>query len=114
VLLGVPKSADNLERISIILEALAAESRYTLQPAYYDIVLNRKFTRDEESSEMLDIIFTTRIYDIGGVYSFGSVFSDFCGLASREDRNIMSYYEKKIGAMEKAIDKLVVTFESMD
>ena len=114
VMLGVPKTTGDPERTSIILEALSAESRYTLQPAYYDIVLNRKFARDEESSEMLDIIFNTQIYDIGGVYSFGSVFSDFCNLASKEDRNVISYYEKKIGNMEKAIDKVVTQFEALD
>ena len=114
VMLGVPKTTGDPERTSIILEALSAESKYTLQPAYYDIVLNRKFTRDEESSEMLDIIFTSQVYDIGGVYSFGGVFSDFCSLASKEDRNVMSYYEKKIGNMEKAIKKVVDQFEAMD
>jgi len=114
VLLGVPKTASSPERTSIILEALSAESKYTLQPAYYDIVLNRKFTRDEESSDMLDIIFSTQVYDIGGVYSFGGVFSDFNGLASKEDRNIASYYDKKIANMEKAIQKVVDQFENMD
>ena len=114
VLMGIPKSADDLERISIILEALSAESRYTLKPAYYDIVLQRKYTRDEESSEMLDIIFNSRIYDIGSVYSFGNVFIDFINLAAKYDRNIMSYYEKKLGSMEKAIEKVVAQFESMD
>ena len=114
VMLGVPKTTGDPERTSVILEALSAESKYTLQPAYYDIVLNRKFTRDEESSEMLDIIFTTQVYDIGGVYSFGSVFSDFNSIASKEDRNIMSFYEKKLGSMEKAIEKVVTQFEAMD
>lgn len=112
-LLGVPKSAEDLDRVSIILEALAAESRYTLQPAYYDIVLTRKYTRDEESEEMLDIIFNSRIYDIGGVYSFGNVFGEFTTMAGKQDRNVISLYEKKIGAMEKAIDKVVETFQSM-
>ena len=114
VLMGVPKTAGDLERTSVILEALSAESTYTLQPAYYDIVLSRKFTRDEESADMLDIIFSTQVYDIGGVYSFGSVFSDFTTLAGKEDRNIASYYEKKIGSMEKAIDKVVEKFNEMD
>lgn len=114
VLMGVPKSAAELERTSIILEALSAESRYTLQPAYYDIVLSRKFTRDEESADMLDIIFTTQVYDIGGVYSFGNVFGDFNSIAGNEDRNIMSFYEKKIGAMEKAIEKVVNQYETLD
>ena len=114
VMMGIPKSATDLDRTGIILEALSAESKYTLQPAYYDIVLSRKFTRDEESADMLDIIFTTQVYDIGGVYSFGGVFSDFCGLADKQDRNIMSFYEKKIGSMEKAIAKVVEKYEAMD
>jgi hypothetical protein len=114
ILLGVPQSADNLERVSIILEALAAESKYTLQPAYYDIVLQRKFARDEESSAMLDIIFNSRVYDIGGVYSFAGVSQEFVNLCNKSDRNVVSYYDKKIGAMEKAIDKVVDIFQSMD
>jgi len=114
VLLGVPKSAGDLERVSIILEALAAESKYTLQPAYYDVVLQRKYVRDDESSEMLDIIFGSRVYDIGGVYSFGNVNVDFYTLVSKYDTNIISYYEKKISQMEKAIDKIVEIFREMD
>ena len=114
VLMGIPKSAGDLARTSVILEAMSAESRYTLQPAYYDIVLNRKFTRDEESSDMLDIIFSTRVYDIGGVYSFGSVFSDFNSMASNQDRNIMSYHERRIGQMETAINRLVTNFERLE
>ena len=113
VLLGVPKSASDLNRTSIILEALSAESRYTLQPAYYDIVLDRKFIRDEESSEMLDIIFSTRVYDIGGVYSFGSVFADFNSMASNQDRNVMSYYERREGQFIRAIERLVENFERL-
>ena len=114
VMMGVPKSSGDLERTSVILEALSAESKYTLRPAYYDIVLSRKFVRDEESEDMLDVIFSTQVYDIGGVYSFGSVFSDFCDLASKENRDIASYYDKKSAAMEKAIAKVVDQFENMD
>jgi hypothetical protein len=113
-LLGIPQNAQDLEKISIILEALAAESRYTVQPAYYDIVLQRKFTRDEESAEMLDIIFTSRVYDIGAIYSFGNVFLDYIGLCQKSDRNVTSYYEKKSPSMETAISKLVDMIKSMD
>jgi hypothetical protein len=113
-LIGIPKSAANLDRVSIILEALAAESRYTLQPAYYDVVLMRKYTRDEESSEMLDIIFSSRVYDIGSLYNFGNVFIDFIGLCGRQDRNVVSYHERRAGAMQGAIDRTVEVFRSMD
>ena len=114
VLLGVPKNADNLERVSIILEALSAESKYTLQPAYYDVALHRKYARDEESGDMLEIIFSTRVYDIGAVYSFGNVYLDFCNLATRQNRDIISFYERRSGAMERGIENIVEIFRGMD
>ena len=45
---------------------------------------------------------------------FGNVFLDFIALCNRSDRNIASYYDKNIGKMERAIDKVVDTLESMD
>jgi len=114
VLLGVPKSVGDLERTSIILEALSAESRYTLQPAYYDVTLTRKYTRDDESEAMLDIIFNSRVYDIGGVYSFNGLFTGFLNLAQKKDTNIVSYYDKNIEKMNNAIDKVVAAFQAMD
>ena len=114
VMLGVPMTAMDPERTSVILEALSAESRYTLQPAYYEVTLARKFTRDEESEEMLDIIFGSRTYDIGAVYSFGNVFLDFITLAEKENRNVASYYEKQEAKMQAVIDKLVEIFRGLD
>ena len=114
VLVGVPKTADDLERTSVILEAMAAESRYTLQPAYYDITLQRKYTRDDDSSDMLDLIFSTRVYDIGGMYDFGGIFGGFSGLSANTDRNIQSYYDRNIGRMERDIEKITSIFQSMD
>ncbi|MCL2772988.1 MAG: extracellular solute-binding protein [Oscillospiraceae bacterium] len=114
VLLGVPKSVQDLDRASIILEALSAESRYTLQPTYYDVVLTRKYVRDDESGEMLDIIFSSTVYDIGGVYSFGNVYNNFIVLTSKYDRNITSFYDANIDKMNSAISKVVDTFQSMD
>jgi hypothetical protein len=114
VMLGVPITAKDPERTSVILEALSAESRYTLQPAYYEVTLTRKFARDEESEEMLDVIFGSRTYDIGAVYSFGNVFLDFINLASTENRNVASYYEKQETKMQSAIDKLVETFRGLE
>ena len=114
-LLGIPKNAENLDRVSIILEVLAAESRYTLKPAYYEVVLQRKYARDAESEEMLDLIFSSRVFDIGGVYSFGNIYRDFMDLgAPKFDKNIASFYDKKIGSMETAINKVVDTFRAMD
>lgn len=104
-LMGVPKSAGNLERTGVILEALNAESLYTLTPAYYDITLKSKSARDEESAEMLDIIFASRVYDLGNMYGWGSVFGlpDSLNLSGAD--TIASKVESVKTATEKAMQQ---------
>ena len=115
VMLGVPITVSDPERTSIILEAMSAESRYTLQPAYYDIVLTRQFARDEESEAMLDLIFSTRVYDIGAVYNFATVFGNYIYLHARgNNRNILAYYERYAPRFQREIDMLVERIMDMD
>ena len=54
--------------VSAIVEALSAESYYTVYPMFYETVLLGSSTRDAESKEMLRTIFATRTYDIGMIY----------------------------------------------
>lgn len=68
-----PITASDPERTSIILEAMASASVSTITPAYYDTVLKWKRARDNESSEMLDVIFASRVFDIVYAYNWGSV-----------------------------------------
>lgn len=64
-LFGIPKTNTDLEMTGVILEALACASHNEVIPAYYDVALKVKYTRDEESAEMLDIIFENRVFDFG-------------------------------------------------
>lgn len=61
--LGIPVTSPDLEFTGIITEALTAESYRSVMPAYYDVALKVKFTRDEQSVEMLDLIMDGRTYD---------------------------------------------------
>ncbi len=49
---------------SMVIEALASTSK-EVYTAYYDVSLKGKAARDEESLEMLEIIFDTRVLDLG-------------------------------------------------
>ena len=53
------------ENIGLLLEALSFESNKTVLPAYYESTLKGKFTRDEDSVKMLDIILGSSFYDLG-------------------------------------------------
>ena len=110
----VPQSAKNIEASSAILDALAAESRYVLHPAYYEICLNSKITRDEESSEMLDIIFSNRVYDIGDIYDYGGIGGEVINMTMTYARDIVSRYERLEPRAIIAIERMVSAFEDLE
>lgn len=98
--ISVPVTNPNLERTGIILEALSAESYYTLLPAYYDVTLMAKFYRDVESAEMLDIIFASRRYDLARVYGIYNMSVD-------KPIDFASEFEKIQNGLQKALDKTI-------
>lgn len=114
VVTAVPQCAGSFETSSAVVEYMSYESKYILQPAYYEVVLNNKIARDEESGKMLDIIFSNRAYDVGDVFDFGSLGSDLLNMTMTFDRNIVSKYEKKEASALKAIDKLVEKIMDID
>ena len=69
----LPVTTPDPELASIILEDMNFESRDTVRHAYFDITVTNKMIRDEESAEMLDLIFNTRIYDLGFIFNWGGM-----------------------------------------
>ena len=63
----VPKTCTDIDRASVILEALASGSSQYVFPAYYDKVLKYSVLRDEKSIEMLEIIRAHRVFDLADV-----------------------------------------------
>lgn len=109
-LLSVPITSDP-DRTGLILEALAAESKYTLQPAYYEVSLIGKSTRDEESGEMLEMIFAGRVFDLGSIYAFGGFEDQYMNLGKIGATDVASMYAKYESATVTAIDKFISNFQ---
>lgn len=108
---AVPKTISDLQRVSVILEAMAAKSMQLLRPAYYNIALNGKYLRDEESIEMLDIVIAERVYDLGLAYGFGGITEIVQSLVSKGNTGLMSAMDSKSKSIQSAIDKVVAKFE---
>ncbi len=71
--LYIPVTVSDLEFTGAVMEELAYQSGKYLIPAYYEVLLKGKTTRDEESLEMLDIIHDGISYVIKII---GTQFSD--------------------------------------
>ena len=110
----VPVTAD-AEFVSIILEAMASESVETVVKAYYNVALKTKFARDDESADMLDIIFNNRVYDLGDTV-WGDQLRDgvFKTMFTKNDRALSSKFASMQKTMETTISKAVEGFRSVD
>ncbi|MCQ2425979.1 MAG: hypothetical protein MJ070_07525 [Lachnospiraceae bacterium] len=115
---GLPSvlaSETDPETVSYIMEAMSAASHYDLQSAYYDITLKTKSARDDESLEMLDLIFKNRILDIGELCNFGTFSTNLLRWASgMGDYNIMSRYRSLEKKIESDIEQFTAAVEKID
>ena len=67
-LMCIPATAQNLDMIGEVIELLSYYSDEAVIPAYFDIMLGEKLSRDPESKEMLSIIFDNTVFDAGMNY----------------------------------------------
>ncbi len=105
----IPVTVSNVERTGTIVEALAAYGAEFVTPAFYDVALKVKNTRDEESEEMIDIIKDSIIYDIGYI-SRGPFESAGHDIARRGNSEFASYYAGMVGQAEVHIAELNESF----
>lgn len=103
----IPATNNNLEMTGTILEAMSYESIDTLTKAYYDICLKGKYTRDNESGEMLDIVLNNRSFDLGTLYDWGSCINFYCDFVRNKNTDIASAYEKKGTTFQRAMDRTI-------
>ncbi|MBQ4290446.1 MAG: hypothetical protein II719_04545 [Clostridia bacterium] len=64
----IPATVTDYEKVGAVTEYMAWLSHYTVLPAYYEVTIKQKRTRDEDAIEMLDIVRRTMVFDFGDVY----------------------------------------------
>jgi len=113
---AVPVSVaeEDLEFVGIVLEAIGAESRNYVYPAYYEVALKYQKTRDDESTRMLDKIFESRGCDLGMIYKWGQLDSLLHQLAAQEPGTFASSYESKKDAAQTALETTNNYYKQLD
>ena len=107
----IPVTTADLERTGIILEALSAESRRSTLTVYYDTMLvNQIMNRDEESAEMLDIIFANRVYETGRQFWTVNIANPVSNAMRDGNREIVSIIERNEPAAVTGIQNVIDAF----
>jgi len=102
--------ADNrLENIGMLLEAMSFASRKELVPAYLETTVKTKYTRDDDSSRMLQIVLDSSFYDLGVSLWPGVTQNVYMEKVYLHMENVIaSTTESMAAAVQAEIDKLTV------
>ena len=100
-LISVPITTPDPDRTGFILEAMVAAGMHIITPAFYDVQLTTKSTRDNESGEMLDIIFANQLYDVGYSFAWGNAVGKVMDAYNTRNENLTSV----LASITKTADK---------
>lgn len=108
----IPSTNQRPEIAGAVMEAMACAARNKIIPAYYESALKTKYSRDADTAEMLDIIFDSRVYDLGATiwpapgtdYTYAFI-KDTNTFASVTEKNADRYGDIMKKAIESIIDE---------
>ena len=105
----MPKSAKELDIIGPVTDAMAAASFDMITPSLYDVIASTKNVRDEQSSQMVQMIIRNRVYDpVRMYYIDGNNFAD--DLLARKSDTVASYFASVQSRAENQLQKLIDSF----
>lgn len=104
---GIPITNSDTERTGVILENLCAESYGGVRDAYSQATLNFKYIRDEDSSEMLDIVFNTGTFNLSDTLGVSVLTDTIQSNANNGKTDIASQYTKMMKSALKLLDKAI-------
>ena len=97
-----------LQMMGAFLEAMAAESYKSLVPTYYELALKTKYVSDEESAQMLDMIYKSIYIDAGVLYtkSLSSIHQALRSTIQAENNTVASLFKAQGKVVEKMLVKM--------
>ncbi len=103
--------------IGAFLEAMCSVSKKTVLQSYFEIALKEKYSRDSESSAMLDIIVSGFKLDPAWMYSTNMQYLPHNMIRTHiinKTSNIATTYASKEKAYEKSLENLNKRFQNLD
>ncbi len=113
-LLCIPMTNSDLEFTGYMAELLAYQTQEMVLPAYYEISAKAKYTYDEESAEMLDLIFSTLHYDLALVYNWGGFKEMLQDIGKKGANSFASDYAAKETKMLTEMEDTLAALEALE
>lgn len=99
------------ETMGLMLEAYAILSHQYLKPAYYDIMLTSRNVHDAESAEMMDLMFSNRIYEMSFYFNSFGFFELFKSATNDNSDKFSSQYASKAKSFDRQLKTILRKLE---
>ena len=106
----VPTTNTDTAFTGTVLQSMCLASTDTVKTAYYDVQLKGKYARDDDSVQMLDIIFNNRIVDLGVGFNWGGSYDFYSNLSKDKSFDYASAYAKISKKIDSDMAKAVAAF----
>ncbi|MBQ2709659.1 MAG: hypothetical protein IJF67_15415 [Clostridia bacterium] len=107
----VPVTNGDLEMTGHVLDAMGYYSQQLVTPAFIDTTVLGKSVRDDDSANMIQIIYDSMVYDVARLFDWGGVHNMLMKMFDNSNTNLASEYaaiEPNIkAAMEKTMEELL-------
>jgi len=115
-LMSIPIDAADTELSGAVLEALAAQSYRTVTPAFFDIALKNRYSRDAETAEMMDLIKNSVLINFESLYneSIGYPWTVLRSLMPQKSNHFASYWAGCENSIKSKIAEAVQLIENLD
>lgn len=107
-------STPDLDRAGLLTEVFAAESKNYISPAFYETLFTTRYTSDDESKDMLDIVIKSEIIDLDQVFQWGHLIMNAANAADANNTSISSLYTKYVRAAGLKLEKTLDIYAELD
>ncbi len=105
-LFALPSLMPDPDRTVTIIEDMNYYSSFIIKPTWFDVLLTRRYARDDESEMTLRTLYENRIYDIGLYNDLGGIDSVVFNMNDVTDCNIVEKYNSYKQKIQEEIDSL--------
>lgn len=110
-LFAIPVTLQDKEMVGAVMEALSYQASVDVIPAYFEITLKTKYTRDDESARMFDLIMENRVYDLGDTFWCSQIRDGFIyHLFLEGNENLASAIASNKTVIESELNKAIDGF----
>ena len=110
----IPTFVSDPEFSAYMIEMMSAGGKEYVAKAYYEQILKLKDIDDDESSRMLDLIFSNVVYDMGHIYGFAGLSTIISENMANGTLEVASKLEASKDTINSKIEEIVDRYKDQD